>query len=610
LNHSVKVLVVERRDAQHCISRRLKKKHAREFAWRTVASECDLRKVAQDFNPGIVFCAEEMPGSRDAALELLQLLSPQAPELLIAEVGEAESLCEVAELPAPAPAAVPTAAPRGRAVDANANSEANANANGKANADADVNERAAPAAPWPTPLPAILDTSRDAVVLSDGAGWITHANARACHILGGSADRHLGTLLGIAYDFASKGRRLHRLGFFDAATALPSPVHTSELAVRILARAPDEQAALPVAALDLSGLRLMNQSCGQAMGDAVLEIIAGELRSGAVGCGMVARVGADDVLVILPDPCHPSDAVVNVRGERRAAGRSADPGAANPVAAQRPASTVDAGLKNALHRQTIGVHYQPQYELQTGRGCGVQAFARWFLTNGDVIAPAEFIPVAERAGMIDTLGAHVLKSACERTAVWRGRDLESLIVSVNVSNLQITESFAAVVAGILKASGLAASRLELEIAESALLAKPEATIRCLRKWKQTGVRIALNISGNDASSLRYLAKIPADRLKLDRSLIERMTKTANDAGLVKSLIKLAEVHEIAVIAQGVETEAQFQMLRDFGCTQAQGFLLARPMSGVHALLALRKPWGNLPKSVARPNPAIPSERAS
>jgi EAL domain-containing protein (putative c-di-GMP-specific phosphodiesterase class I) len=101
-----------------------------------------------------------------------------------------------------------------------------------------------------------------------------------------------------------------------------------------------------------------------------------------------------------------------------------------------------------------------------------------------------------------------------------------------------------------------------------------------------------------------------DRVKLDRSLIHRMTATENDAGMVKSLIKLAEVHEIPVIALGVETEAQFRMLLDFGCPQAQGFLFARPMSGVHALLALRKPWGNLSKSVARPKPASRAERAS
>jgi EAL domain-containing protein (putative c-di-GMP-specific phosphodiesterase class I)/PAS domain-containing protein len=587
LNHPVKVLVVETRDSERFISRRLQDKHARDLAWHTAASECDLRKIAQDFNPGIVFCADEMlPGCRDGALDLLQLLSLQAAKILIAEVGDglpSWDLTDASSPHTPAHAAVPPAAA--------------------------AEEHAEPATPWPLPLPAILETSWDAVVLSDGAGWITHANSKACEILGETAGKHLGTLLGTGCDFAAKGRRLHRLGFFDAVTGLPSPAHTSELTGRILARTRDEHAALPVAALDLSGLRLMSEERGHAISDAVLDAIAGELQSGAVGCGMVARVGADDVLVMLPDPCHPSDAVVNVCAAGRSAVRSAEPSpaAANPLPAPEDASLLDAGLQNALTRQTIGVHYQPQYELQSGRGIGVQALARWFLTNGDVIAPAEFIPVAERAGMIDTLGAQVLKSACDRAAAWRGRDLERLTVSVNVSNLQITESFSAVVAGILKSSGVAATRLELEIAESALLANRETTIRCLTTWKQMGVRIALNLSGKDASSLAYLAKIPVDRLKLDRSLIHRMTLTSNDAGMVRSLIKIAEVHEIAVIAHGVETEAQFQMLLNFGCPQAQGFLFARPMSGVHALLALRKPWGNLAKSVARP---IPAEHAS
>jgi diguanylate cyclase (GGDEF)-like protein len=600
LNHPVNVLVVETRDAERFISRRLQDKHARDLAWHTAASECDLRKIAQDFNPGIVFCADEMlPGFRDGALDLLQLLSLQAAKILIAEVGDGAPSCDLADAVGAAPD------PDAAAADV---------------AAAAAEEHAEPAPPWPLPLPAILETSWDAVVLSDGAGWITHANSKACEILAESAGRHLGTLLGTGCDFAAKGRRLHRLGFFDALTSLPSPAHTSELARRILARTRDEHAALPVAALDLSGLRLMSEQCGHSMSDAVLDAIAGELQSGAVGCGMVARVGADDVLVMLPDPCHPSDAVVNVCFAGRSALRSAETAlaAANPAPAPAPApapepehaSLLDAGLQNALTRQTIGVHYQPQYDLQSGRGCGVQALARWFLTNGDVIAPAEFIPAAERAGMIDTLGAQVLKGACDRAAGWRGRELEHLTVSVNVSNLQITDSFSSVVAGILKASGVAPSRLELEIAESALLANRESTIRCLVKWKQMGVRIALNLAGKDASSLSYLATIPVDRLKLDRALIHRMTLTPNDAGMVRSLIKLAEVHEIAVIAQGVETEAQFQMLLDFGCPQAQGFLFARPMSGVHALLALRKPWGNLSKSVARPKPAIRAESAS
>jgi len=598
LNQPVKVLVVEHRDPERSLARRVKPKHARNLTCQSVESEQDLRKAAQEFDPDIVFCADEMlPGSREAALDLLQLLSLQAAQLLVAEIGDAS---------APGGGCPPVT----RA--------AQASPAGAAPPDGAAREHAEPAPPWPTPLPSILESNWDAVVLGDSAGWITHANSKACELLAESAGRHLGTLLGAEYDFASKGRRLHRLGFFDAVTALPTPVHTSDLAVRVLvrARAREQHAALPVAAMDLSGLRLMTEARGHAVGDTVLDIITGELQSGAVGCGMVARIGPDDIIVVLPDPSDPADAAVNVRGEGRLTARLAEseerPAAPLANAAPPPPQgpPIHAGLENALSRQSIGVHYQPQYELKTGRGCGLQALARWVLTNGDVIAPAVFIPVAERAGMIGTLGAQILKSACDRAAAWRGREMEGLTVSVSVSNLQITRSFTAALADILKASGVAASRLELEIAETALGTNREATIRCLQQWKQMGVRIAMTISGNDGSSLCCLARIPVDRLKLDRSLIHGMTQNQDDAGMVKSLITLGAVHEIAVIAQGVETEAQFQMLLQFGCPQAQGFVFARPMSGVHALIALRKPWGNLSKSVARPKPAASSERLS
>jgi EAL domain-containing protein (putative c-di-GMP-specific phosphodiesterase class I)/GGDEF domain-containing protein len=622
LNQPIKVLIVEQRDSQPFLALRVNSKHARCLTRQSVESEQDLRKAAQEFDPDLVFCADEMlRGSREAALDLLQLLSLQAAKLLIVEVADGSALRTESMMRDELPR-VHDVAPAGPTP-----------------AVGTTREHAEPAPPWPTPLPAILDSNWDAVVLGDAAGWITHANSRACQLLAESAGRHLGTLLGAEYDFASKGRQLHRLGFFDAVTALPTPVHTSDLTVRILARARarEPHAALPVAAMDLSGLRLMTEAHGHAMSDTVLENIAGELRSGAVGCGMIARIGPDDIIVVLPDPSDPADATVNVRREGRLTAApavavkrpveasvgpvetsarpleaSVRPAAqpANRAPLETQASTIGAGLLNALSRQAIGVHYQPQYDLKTGRGCGLQALARWVLTNGDVIAPAVFIPVVERAGMIDTLGAHMLKSACDRAAAWRGREMEGLTVSACVSNLQITRSFTAALADILKASGVAASRLELEIAETALAANREATIRCLQQWKQMGVRIAMNISGDDGSSLGCLAKIPVDRLKLDRSLIHRMTQNQDDAGMVKALITLGAVHEIPVIAQGVETEEQLYMLLQLGCPQAQGFLLARPMSGVHALIALRKPWGNLAKSLARPNPSIAAERAT
>jgi EAL domain-containing protein (putative c-di-GMP-specific phosphodiesterase class I) len=274
------------------------------------------------------------------------------------------------------------------------------------------------------------------------------------------------------------------------------------------------------------------------------------------------------------------------------------------TAAAKPRLPVEAGLDDALQRHAIGVHYQPQFDLQSGRGCGVEALARWVLVSGENVAPAIFIPVAERGGMIDTLGSRMLQSACDTAAAWRGSEAERLTVSVNVSTLQINWKFFGTLAEILETSGLQGPRLELEIAETAVLANTDLTARCLKQWKELGVRVAVNHAGTNYSSLAYLSRLPIDRLKLDRSLIRNMTLADQAAGLVHALISLGGELGIDVIAEGVETEPQFQMLKDLDCRQAQGYLLGRPMPAVQAQIALRKPWGNLPKSVLRPAPVV------
>jgi len=285
-----------------------------------------------------------------------------------------------------------------------------------------------------------------------------------------------------------------------------------------------------------------------------------------------------------------------------------DPGSLQSTTKQR--LPVEVGLDEALKRNAISVHYQPQFELQSGRGCGVEALARWTLSNGSHIAPAIFIPVAERSGMIDTLGANVLQSACDTAAAWRGREGERLTVSVNVSTRQINAGFFRILGGILNSSGLPAARLELEIAEAAVLANTDLTGRYLKEWKRLGVRVAVNHAGTNYSNLKYLSQLRVDRLKLDRSLIQSITVDKRAAGITHALISLGAALGVDVLAEGVETETQFQMLTELGCKQVQGYLLGRPMPAVQAQVALRKPWGNLPRSAQLSRPAIRENYAS
>jgi diguanylate cyclase (GGDEF)-like protein len=225
-------------------------------------------------------------------------------------------------------------------------------------------------------------------------------------------------------------------------------------------------------------------------------------------------------------------------------------------------------LSRAIDNRELTLHFQPQFEVNSGRACGVEALARWFRVNGDAIEPRVFIPLAERAGLIGALGA------------W-----------VNVSTHQIDDSMCAVIRRAVERAGLPPERLELEITEGSLIRNPEAVLECLRQWKELGVRIAIDDFGIGYSSFSYLSRLPVDRIKLDKSLIHSLTTKRKDAAIVRSIIALGKELDVSVIAEGVETEQQFQMLQDLGCLQVQGYLLGRPGPPEDVEALLRSPWG-------------------
>jgi diguanylate cyclase (GGDEF)-like protein len=249
-------------------------------------------------------------------------------------------------------------------------------------------------------------------------------------------------------------------------------------------------------------------------------------------------------------------------------------------------------LSRAIDKKMLTLHYQPQFEVNSGRACGVEALARWFRVNGDAIEPRVFIPLAERAGLIGALGAWVLRQACETVIGWDiipGEPPPTL--SVNVSPHQIDGNMCAVIRRAVEHAGFPPERLELEITEGSLIRDPEAVLDCLRQWKELGVRIAVDDFGIGYSSLSYLSRLPVDRIKLDKSLIHSLTTKQKDAAIVRSIIALGKELDVSVIAEGVETEQQFQMLQDLGCLQVQGYLLGRPVPPKDVEALLRSRWG-------------------
>jgi EAL domain-containing protein (putative c-di-GMP-specific phosphodiesterase class I) len=259
-----------------------------------------------------------------------------------------------------------------------------------------------------------------------------------------------------------------------------------------------------------------------------------------------------------------------------------------------PSLQLELELAEALRRRTLRVDFQPQFDLSSGRGCGVEALARWGRSSGEVIAPSVFIRLAERAGMIHTLGAWVLHCACATASAWCSRVEQPTTLSVNVSALQIDEQFCTVIERALEQTGFPAKQLELEITESAFIANPALSIEYLKVWKQLGVRIAMDDFGMGYSSLSSLSRLPVDRLKLDRSLVQRMTLDRKSAAVMRLIVSLGAELDMEVIAEGVETEEQLQMLRDLSCPQAQGYLFGRPMTAAQVQVTLGKTWGNRP----------------
>lgn len=231
-------------------------------------------------------------------------------------------------------------------------------------------------------------------------------------------------------------------------------------------------------------------------------------------------------------------------------------------------------LRHALTRRQFTLEYQPQQRLADGEIVGCEALLRWVHPVRGAVPSAEFIPLAEASGLIGTIGRWVLEQACRQASRWPA----TCTVSVNVSAAQFEDGkLLDTVRAALAASGLPASRLELEVTESMLMHDHAAANVALRSLRELGVRIALDDFGTGYSSLAYLRQMPLDRLKIDRSFVTALQEDAGAAAIVKAIIDLARALGLHTIAEGVETAAQSALLRAIGCDEVQGFLVAAPM---------------------------------
>jgi predicted signal transduction protein with EAL and GGDEF domain len=239
---------------------------------------------------------------------------------------------------------------------------------------------------------------------------------------------------------------------------------------------------------------------------------------------------------------------------------------------------LEADLQQAVEGDAIELHYQPELDLETGVVVGFEALARWTHPRSGPVRPDIFIDVAEQSGLIHLLGRQLLSRACKEASTWPcGADGRPVAVSVNVSAVQLGQGFPAEVLSVLQESGLAPSRLVLEVTETAAMTDPEVTLPLLHALREQGVRLSLDDFGTGHSSLALLTRMHLDQLKLDRGFVSGLDENPRDAVVARTIAGLGGSLGIPVLAEGIETEAQAAQLHRIGCAQGQGYLFARPM---------------------------------
>lgn len=236
-------------------------------------------------------------------------------------------------------------------------------------------------------------------------------------------------------------------------------------------------------------------------------------------------------------------------------------------------------LKRALHNNEFKVFYQPKIKVDTKEIIGMEALVRWQKEDGTMVPPSQFINFAEEKGIILPIGEYVMKTSCLQNRKWIDRGFKPVRVAVNLSACQLAdEKIFYKIKDMLKETGLPPSYLEVEITETMIIENFEASIRTLNKLKDIGIKISLDDFGTGYSSLSYLKQLPINSVKIDKSFIDNITLDLKERFVANSVINLVHGLGLTVVAEGVETEEQFLLLKDLGCDEIQGYYFSRPVS--------------------------------
>jgi EAL domain-containing protein (putative c-di-GMP-specific phosphodiesterase class I) len=239
--------------------------------------------------------------------------------------------------------------------------------------------------------------------------------------------------------------------------------------------------------------------------------------------------------------------------------------------------SIEEGLRKALERRELILHYQPRIELNSRRITGAEALVRWNHPTRGLVPPAQFISVAEDCGLIQPIGSWVLREACRQARAWAKAGLPELVMAVNVSASELQDTFLDGVFTTLRETGLDPHQLEVELTESVLVKQAESAASILRSLREKGVRMAIDDFGTGYSSLSYLRKFPVDALKIDQSFVRQISTGGDDTIIVTAIIALARSLKLRVVAEGVETAEELAFLNAHQCDEVQGYYFCRPV---------------------------------
>jgi diguanylate cyclase (GGDEF)-like protein len=427
-----------------------------------------------------------------------------------------------------------------------------------------------------------------------------------------------------AVDHLERQERLDRLVNYDTLTGLANRRSFLERVSQYMLSAADAGHKMAVFLIDLERFKKLNDSLGRSAGDALLKQVGEWLAQNAEDVNLVARLDADHFAVVLPKAMYEAnvarvlektivafmkhefslnDAVYRMAAKIGVAvfpddGTDAETLFNNAEAALKKAKAsrdrylfyaqkmtetvalslgIENRLRRALERDEFVLHYQPKVNILSGKVTGAEALIRWNDPVSGLTLPGRFIPLLEETGLIHEVGRWALRKAIEDYQRWRNTGLPAVRIAVNVSPLQLrNQNFVAEIRQAVSVAKDAAAGLQLEITESVIMQDVDHSIGSLLAIRELGVTIAIDDFGTGFSSLNYLAKLPVDTLKIDRSFVE-MISAKGGPTLVSVIINLARALKLNTIAEGVETEEQLRHLRSLGCDEMQGYLFGKPV---------------------------------